>query len=238
MPAILDLASRHRLAVVEDCAQAHGARIAARHVGSFGTIGCFSFYPTKNLGAYGDGGMCVTEDQELAARMQRLRVHGFDAARVAQVEGINSRLDELQAAILRVKLRHLDSWLAMRRAHARHYLERLAGAPLRLPQAPPGTEPAWHLFVVRLGQRARIIESLKRAGIGCAVHYCPPVHRMPAYERLGYGPGSLPITEAAAQEVLSLPMFPELELDEVKAVCRALRNALELIQESDADGRT
>jgi dTDP-4-amino-4,6-dideoxygalactose transaminase len=229
MPAILALASRHGLAVVEDCAQAHGARIARRHVGSFGTIGCFSFYPTKNLGAYGDGGMCVTDDPMLAERMRRLRFHGFDAARVAQLAGINSRLDEVQAAVLRVKLRHLDGWLAARRAHARHYLEELEGAPLRLPPTAAGTEPAWHLFVVRLEQRARIIESLTRAGIGCAVHYPQPVHRMPAYDRLGCGPGSLPVTERAAREVLSLPMFPELEPGEVEAVCRALRGALDPI---------
>lgn len=227
MPAILALASRHGLAVVEDCAQAHGARTAGRQVGSLGTIGCFSFYPTKNLGAYGDGGMCATDDPELAERMRQVRFHGFDAARVAQVEGINSRLDEVQAAILRVKLRHLDGWLAARRAHARHYLEALRGAPVRLPDVASGTEPAWHLFVVRLEQRARILESLTGAGIGCAVHYPQPVHRMPAYARLGCGPGTLPVTERAAQEVLSLPMFPELEPGEVDAVCRALRSALD-----------
>ena len=227
MEAILELASRHRLAVVEDCAQAHGVRIAGRHVGTLGTIGCFSFYPTKNLGAYGDGGMCVTGDPELAERMRRLRFHGFDAARVAQVEGINSRLDEVQAAILRVKLRHLDDWLAARRGHAQQYVQGLQDAPLRLPHAAPGTEPAWHLFVVRVDQRERIIASLQKAGVGCAIHYPQPVHRMPAYERLGCGPGSLPVTERAAKEVLSLPMFPELEPGEVEAVCRALRNALE-----------
>lgn len=226
MQAISEIAARHGLAVVEDCAQAHGARIAGRHVGTFGTIGCFSFYPTKNLGALGDGGLCVTGDAELAERMRQLRFHGFDARRTARIEGLNSRLDELQAAVLRVKLRYLETWLSARRRIARQYLEMLSDTGLCLPQSAQGTEHAWHLFVVRCGRRARLIERLTRSGIGCGIHYPVPVHLMPAYEHLGCARGSLPVTERAAEEVLSLPMFPELAEDEVRSVCRAVVDAL------------
>ena len=224
--AILAIAARHGLAVVEDCAQAHGARIAGRHVGTFGTIGCFSFYPTKNLGALGDGGLCVTGDSQLAERIRQLRFHGFDRRRTAQIEGLNSRLDEIQAAVLRVKLRHLEVSLSARRRVAQQYLEAFSGTDLCLPQCEPGTDHAWHLFVVRSRQRPRWIECLTRAGIGYGIHYPVPVHLMPAYEHLGYSLGSLPVTECAATEVLSLPMFPELSVEEVQAVCRAVLDLL------------
>lgn len=223
MPAIVQIASRHNLAVIEDCAQAHGARLDGRHVGTFGTIGCFSFYPTKNLGAYGDGGLCVTDDLQLAQRMRRLRFHGFDATRVAQVEGVNTRLDELQAAVLRVKLRHLDEALSDRRSIARQYRESLQGTDVRLPEMRPGREYAWHLFVIRTSRRAHLISVFQEAGIGFGIHYPRPVHRMPAYAGLGYGPGTLPITELAADEVLSLPMFPELTDQEVESVCGTIQ---------------
>lgn len=226
MPAIVQIAARHNLAVIEDCAQAHGARLDGRHVGTFGTIGCFSFYPTKNLGAYGDGGLCVTDDLQLTERMRRLRFHGFDERRVAQVEGINSRLDELQAAILRVKLRHLDEALGARRRIARQYRESLQGTGLRLPETRPEREHAWHLFVIRTSRRDQLIEAFQQSGIGFGIHYPRPVHRMPAYESLGYGPGSLPITEQAADEVLSLPMFPELTDQEVETVCGTIQRTL------------
>ncbi len=225
MAAILAIASRHALPVVEDCAQATGARIGGRHVGTFGTIGCFSFYPTKTLGAYGDGGLCVTGDPHLAQRMRRLRFHGFDSARVVREEGINSRLDEVQAAILRVKLRHLDEAIDARTRIAHRYLDALAGADVRLPGTDPGTDHAWHLFVVRSSNRGRLIDALQEAGIGYGIHYPRPVHRMPAYRDLGFGAGSLPVTERVADEVLSLPLYPELTADEVAAVSRTVRSA-------------
>ncbi|NLS92064.1 MAG: DegT/DnrJ/EryC1/StrS family aminotransferase [Planctomycetaceae bacterium] len=229
-PAAIDaigaIAARHGLAVVEDCAQAHGARVAGRHVGTFGAIGCFSFYPTKNLGALGDGGLCVTDDSQLAERMRQLRFHGFDARRVSQLEGRNSRLDEIQAAILRVKLRHLETGLSARRRIAGEYLQGLSDARLSLPECEPDTNHAWHLFVVRTRQRARLIEHLTRSQIGYGIHYPVPIHLMPAYSHLGYARGSLPVTEYAAEEILSLPMFPELAADEVRAVCRAVLDAL------------
>ena len=225
MRAIGVIASRHGLAVIEDCAQAHGARIEGRHVGTFGAIGCFSFYPTKNLGALGDGGVCITADAQLAERMRRLRFHGFDASRSAQLEGLNSRLDEIQAAVLRVKLRRLDAWLSARSRIAGQYLQALSSADVRLPDREPDTDHAWHLFVIRSHRRRQLIERLARAEIGYGIHYPVPVHLMPAYEPLGYPRGSLPITERAAEEVLSLPMYPELADEEVEAVCHAVLGA-------------
>jgi dTDP-4-amino-4,6-dideoxygalactose transaminase len=224
MSSLLQVAARHHLAVIEDCAQAHGARICGQHVGTFGTVGCFSFYPTKNLAACGDGGLCITADERLARRMRQLRFHGFDEQRVAQVAGINSRLDEIQAAILRVRLARLNEALRARHAIAAQYRERLAATELRLPAVVEGLQHAWHLFVVRTARRAEITQRLSAAQIGYGIHYPRPVHLMPAYEHLGYRRGSLPVTERAAEEVLSLPLFPELTYDEVETVCRTLVN--------------
>ncbi|HUG90333.1 MAG TPA: DegT/DnrJ/EryC1/StrS family aminotransferase [Planctomycetaceae bacterium] len=225
VPEVLQIARRHNLCVIEDCAQAHGARIDGRHVGTFGDVGCFSFYPTKNLGAYGDGGLCVTGDPLLAERMRRLRFYGFDGRRVSQMDGINSRMDELQAAILRVKLRHLDESLQARRALAARYLKRLASTDLRLPAIGPRCEHAWHLFVVRTCRRAEIIAALQEADVEYGIHYPHPIHLMPAFERFGGGAGSLPVTERAAGEVLSLPLYAELTMREVRTVCSVLADA-------------
>jgi dTDP-4-amino-4,6-dideoxygalactose transaminase len=220
---ILAFARRHGLRVVEDCAQAHGARIGPRHVGSFGDAGCFSFYPTKNLGAYGDGGMCVTGDPEIEERLRRLRSYGFDAQRSALCEGRNSRLDELQAAILRAKLVHLDAVLEERRALARRYREALAGGACEPVAEREGVAHAYHLFVVRAAERERAQRALADAGVGSAVHYPEPVHRMPAYAFLGYAAGSLPRTERACARVLSLPLYPGLSDEALARAISALR---------------
>ena len=222
---ILSFASRHGLAVVEDCAQAHGARPGGRHVGTRGAIGCFSFYPTKNLGALGDGGACVTDDPALAARLRRLRMYGFDGDRTSHIEGVNSRLDELQAAVLRVKLRCLDERLAERRALARSYVDALAGLPIHVHEAPESVAHAWHLFVVRPGDRTRAITALDGASIGHAIHYPCPAHRMEAYKFLGVRAEDLPVTEAACASVLSLPLYPGLDERAIPAVAAALRGA-------------
>jgi dTDP-4-amino-4,6-dideoxygalactose transaminase len=222
---ILVFASRHGLAVVEDCAQAHGARQGGRHVGTRGAIGCFSFYPTKNLGALGDGGACVTDDPVLAARLRRLRMYGFDDDRTSHVEGVNSRLDELQAAVLRVKLSRLDERVAARRALARSYLDSLADLPIQVHDDPEPGAHAWHLFAVRPGDRRRAIEALDRAAIGHAIHYPCPAHRMEAYAFLGYRAGDLPVTEAACASVLSLPLYPGLDERAIPTVAAALRHA-------------
>ena len=226
MEPLLDLASRRGLAVVEDCAQAHGARLGGRHVGTFGDVGCFSFYPTKNLGAYGDGGLCVTGDSGLAERLRRLRFYGFGgAARSASIEGGNSRLDEMQAAILRVKLGRLEAAIQERRMIAARYQVGLSDSLLHLPAEEPGTCHAFHLFVVQAERRRALQDALEVAGIGSGVHYPEPVHCMPAYTRLGYGQGDLPVSERACERVLSLPLYPGLEESAVDAVIAAVSAA-------------
>lgn len=227
-PAALDplaaLAARHGLALVEDACQAHGARYRGQRVGALGTAGCFSFYPTKNLGAYGDGGAVVTNDDALVERLRRLRQYGWRTRDDSVEQGLNSRLDEMQAAILRVKLRHLDAWQARRAALAARYTSGLAAAApgIALPPAVPDTEPVWHLYVVRTRQREALRQAMAAEGVGTGIHYPIPVHRQDAYANLGLGPGSLPASERWAAEVLSLPLFPFLREDEVAWVVAAV----------------
>jgi dTDP-4-amino-4,6-dideoxygalactose transaminase len=222
MDPIMEIARRHDLAVVEDCAQAHGASYRGRKVGSLGHVACFSFYPTKNLGAYGDGGAVVTDDPALADRLRLLRQYGWREQYRSEVRGVNSRLDELQAAILRVKLRHLDAWNARRRALAARYRELLAGSDLVLPAELPDGVHVYHLFIVQTPQRDELRDHLRRAGIGTGIHYPIPAHLQAAYRDLGGQPGQLPVTERLAREVLSLPLFPELTDAEVEQVVEAI----------------
>jgi len=222
MDPIMEIARRHNLFVVEDAAQAHGALYKGRRVGSLGHVGCFSFYPTKNLGAYGDGGMVVTNDPELAERVRRMRQYGWESQYYSTMRGVNSRLDELQAAILRVKLRILENWNARRRQIATLYTELLGRSSLVLPTEAPDAVHVYHLYVVRSDCRDALREQLRRAGIGTGVHYPLPAHLQEAYRDLGYSSGSLPVTECLAREVLSLPMFPELTEDEVEQVVEAV----------------
>lgn len=222
MPPIMDIARRNRLSVIADCAHAHGARLDGQHVGTFADIGCFSFYPTKNLGAFGDGGLCVSMDDRLAARMRQIRMFGFDANRIAHCEGLCSRLDELQAAILRVKLHKLDEVVEGRRRLAQCYTNRLQGSTYRLPVERGGVRHAYHQYVIRTPVRSRIMQGLDSAGIGYGIHYPHPIHLMPAYEFLGYHCGDLPVTESAAQEVLSLPLHPGLTESDVEKVAEVL----------------
>jgi dTDP-3-amino-3,4,6-trideoxy-alpha-D-glucose transaminase len=227
MQAIGAIARRHGLFLLEDAAQAHGARHRSRTAGSLGQAAGFSFYPTKNLGVLGDGGAIVTDDAGLAERARRCRNYGSVAKYRHEVAGGNSRLDELQAAFLRVRLRHLDAENARRRAIAAAYCERLAGtAGLRLPQVDCGDEHVYHLFVVRTPHRDAVAEGLAARGIGTMVHYpCPP-HRQPAYagtpRRM-----PLPVSEALAGEVLSLPMWPGLSEEEIDRIATAVRETLE-----------
>lgn len=226
MGALAELASRRGLRVIEDCAQAHGATYRGRHVGHFSDVGCFSFYPTKNLGALGDGGMCVTSDPDLAERLRMQRMYGFRGDAHAHCEGLNSRLDELQAAVLRVKLRHLDAVVAARRAIARQYREGLKGSPCRPLEVSSEGEHAYHLFVVRAPDRNHVIRALDRAEIGYGIHYPEPVHLMEAYRFLGYREGDLPVAEGASKAVISLPLYPGLgsrDADEVIETLRSLQ---------------
>jgi len=225
MDTILEFAGAHGLRVVEDCAQAQGAEYRERAVGTMGDVGCFSFYPTKTLGAYGDGGLCASRHPGLEARLRRVRMYGFDGDRHAHVEGVNSRLDEIQAAILRVKLRHIQETLDARRAIAERYLEGLEGSRCIPTRSTPGSTHVHHLFVVRVPERDRVVETLVREGIGYGLHYAEPVHLMEAYRALGPGEGALPVSESACREVLSLPIYPGLAPADVDLVVRTLRAA-------------
>jgi len=214
---ILDLAERHNIRVIEDCAQAHGALYRGKRVGSWASMGCFSFYPTKNLGAIGDGGMIVTDDDDLLARIQMLREYGWKRRFISETAGTNSRLDELQAAILRVKLRHLDSDNEKRRSIAARYTDALAGH-VSVPASRTDRAGVFHLYVVRTENRADLQQHLEAQGIGTAVHYPVPVHLQPAYRgRLG-DKGSFPVAERAAEQVLSLPLYPQLEVSQIERV--------------------
>jgi dTDP-4-amino-4,6-dideoxygalactose transaminase len=221
---LLDIARRHRLAVVEDACQAHGARYKGRPVGALAGAGALSFYPTKNLGALGDGGAVLTNDPELAGRVRRLRNGGQSDRYRHEVAGINSRLDEFQAAVLRVGLRRLDAWTERRRALAALYRAELGGARVLLPSEQPYADAVYHLYVVRHPQRDALAAALGERGIGTLVHYPIPLHLQPAFSALGGKPGDLPVAEAAAREVLSLPLHPELADDQVRAVAAAIRD--------------
>jgi dTDP-4-amino-4,6-dideoxygalactose transaminase len=228
MHELSQLARQYGLFLLEDCAQAHGARYDGRLVGTIGHAGAFSFYPTKNLGACGDGGAIITGDRQLAARLRRLRNYGQSDRYHHAERGINSRLDELQAAVLSVKLPHLDLHNQTRRSLAACYRRHLRG--VRLPAEGPGGPPiqhVYHLYVVRCAERDALRAELEARGIGTLIHYPLPVHRQPAYADLGYGPGSLPITEAIAGEVLSLPMYVGLRPSEVETVCQAVAEIVE-----------
>lgn len=228
MDAIEAVAQRHGLRVIEDCAQAAGGRYRGRRVGSIGDIACFSFYPTKNLGAVGDGGMVVTADAELAARVRRLRQYGWDELRNAHEPGLNSRLDPIQAAILRSKLPALDADNARRAAIAKRYDESLAGLPLERPAARRDASHAYHLYVVACDDRDGLMARLAEHQIGSAIHYPVPVHRQKGYaEHAVVSVGGLPVTDAAAGRILSLPIYPELDLgtasqiaDRIRGFCR------------------
>jgi len=231
MERILPLAQAHELAVIEDAAQAIGARRLIqgtwRMAGELGWVGAFSFFPSKNLGGYGDGGMMVTQDLALAERLGRLRLHGGAKQYHHEEVGINSRLDTLQAAVLLAKLPHLASWSAGRRAHAEAYAAALASVP---GVVPPVTDPAnehiFHQYTIRVADRDAVQARLKAAGIGCAVYYPTALHLQPCFAELGYRLGSLPRTEQAMAEVLSLPVYPELSSDQRESVVQALAEAV------------
>ncbi len=222
MPAILAAARRHNLIVVEDCAQAHGATIDGKKVGSFGDAAAFSFYPTKNVGALGDGGAVVTHKPAIAEAVRSLREYGWAQRYVSARVGWNSRLDELQAAVLRVKLRYLDTDNAARTMRAQVYHQHLHGLTWQLPSVQSGMSSAWHLYVVRVEERDACQVFLQEQGIAALIHYPVPIHLQPAYkDRVSGNQRSLPHTETAARNILSLPLYPELAVDDVVRVCEA-----------------
>jgi dTDP-4-amino-4,6-dideoxygalactose transaminase len=227
MDPLLEAANQHGLHVVEDAAQAHGALYKSRSCGSIGTVGCFSFYPGKNLGAYGDGGMVTTNDPELAARMRRLRNYGQQAKYHHTEKGLNARLDTLQAAVLTVKLRYLPRWNEARAAHAEKYRELLKGVgDLVFQQKAPYSTHVYHLFIVETERRAALQEHLKAAGIQTGIHYPIPIHLQQAYTDLGYSKGDFPQAERLAERMLSLPMFPELSLQQIERVVDEIKGFL------------
>ena len=225
MTAITEIASHYGIPIVEDAAQAHGAEVDGRRCGSIGDLGCFSFYPGKNLGAYGEGGMVVTENEEHALRIRVLRDWGQKRKYLHECRAFNYRMEGMQGAILGVKLKHLDRWTEQRRQHALSYRQALADSDLEMPPDPPKGRHVYHVFAVRVSERARVQEELGGRGIQTNIHYPIPVHLQPGYADLGYKSGDFPVSEALADTVLSLPMFPELtgnQLDEVAAAVRAV----------------
>jgi len=225
MDAILNIASEHRLRVVEDACQAHGAEYRGKKAGSWGILGCFSFYPTKNLGCYGDGGAVTTDDKELYDRLVMLRNYGQEKRYFHTIKGINSRLDEIQAAVLRVKLTHLDEWNRMRRQAAVWYRDALGDA-CACPGEKPDARHVYHLYVIRARERDGLKAHLEEAGITTLMHYPVPAHLQEAYKELGYRVGDLPLTEETVKEILSLPMHPAVTKEGVHNVCTSIRDYL------------
>ncbi len=223
MPELMQVAERLGLVVIEDCAQAHGASLQGRKAGSWGHAGCYSFYPTKNLGAYGDGGMVVAGDEELATRLHRLRDYGRgDRDRLEEI-GLNSRLDELQAALLRIKLGRLETWNRRRRLLAGRYLEGLADLPLALPAWDGEENHCFHLFVVESDDREALRAHLDKRGIGTGIHYSVPLHLQGPYLPGGSPPAPCPVSERLAKRALSLPLFPQMSESEQEQVIAAIR---------------
>ncbi|WP_166874793.1 DegT/DnrJ/EryC1/StrS aminotransferase family protein [Salinibacterium sp. ZJ450] len=227
MEALAALAERHGLAIVEDAAQSQGASSAVGRAGALGHVAATSFYPGKNLGAAGDAGAVLTDDPAVAEFVRNLGAHGSSVKYVHDRVGVNSRLDAVQAAVLRAKLRRLGTWNTARRAAAAHYAELLADVPgVRVPTVRPGNEDVWHLYVVQVDERDRVHADLGSAGIGAAIHYPTPLHLTAAYADLGYRNGEFPVAEAAAGRILSLPMFPHLTAEHQSDVVDALRRTV------------
>jgi dTDP-4-amino-4,6-dideoxygalactose transaminase len=227
MDGLMQLAKKHGLNVIEDCAQSFGAEYHGRKTGVFGDIGCFSFFPSKNLGAYGDGGMVVTDDAKLAEHMQSLRNHGSRVRYYHDEIGYNSRLDEIQAAILRIKFRHIDEYNAKRRNNAFLYNKFFDGTGIQTPSEQQGTKHVFHQYTIRVKNRDAVKQKLDVGNVTSSMIYYPvPLHMQAAYKDLGMKPGSLPKAEQAAQEVLSLPMYPELTEEQIRLVVDAVKKAL------------
>jgi dTDP-4-amino-4,6-dideoxygalactose transaminase len=223
MPAINDIARRHHLVVIEDAAQAIGAESHGMRAGSAGDLACFSFYPTKNLGGFGDGGMITTNDPVLAERLRRLRSHGFKAKYDSEVLGGNFRLDEIQAAVLRVKLKYLDGWTEARRKNASLYRQyAMKAASVELPYEIPDSRHVFNQFVIRTGRRDELIVLLRERRIGCEVYYPVPFHLQTCFRPLGYRQGDFPVSEETARQSLALPIYPELTADMIRTVCEVL----------------
>ena len=224
MDRIMAIAERHGLPVIEDAAQAHGAKYRGRRVGQFGKIACFSFYPSKNLGAYGEGGALITNDASIAQRARSLRDHAQSQKYLHDEIGYNYRMDSFQAAVLAIKLERLDAWNAARADRAACYTELLKGSSYKLPVQLSDSECVWHCYVIETPERERVRSALQDAGIDTAVHYPVPLHLQKVYAHLGYRAGDLPVTEMLCQRCLSLPIYPELSKEKIYTVASVLRD--------------
>jgi len=227
MDSIMRIAKKHKLIVIEDAAQAHGAKYNGKKAGSMGDAGIFSFFPAKNLGAYGDAGIIVTNNKNIFEKSEMLRDHGRKEKYVHLIEGINSRLDEIQAAVLRIKLRHLNNWNALRRKNARIYdglLKDIKG--ITTPKNFKNTEPIYYFYVIRSHKRDILKEFLKKSGIDTGIHYPIPLHLQPAYKYLGYKKGDFPNAEKVSKEILSLPIYPELTVKQIRFIAKSIKNFL------------
>jgi dTDP-4-amino-4,6-dideoxygalactose transaminase len=226
MQPVMDFARLHGLRVIEDASQAHGATYEGQRVGSLGDIGCFSLYYSKNLGAYGEAGICVTNDHNLAASMRLLRDHGSRIRYQHEVLGVNARLDELQAAVLRVKLRYLEQWNTARQAHAGVYSEQLQGVVEAVPLVRPGSIHVYYVYVVQVKERDQFRTLLEQEGVATGIHYPIPIHLQPACARYGYSRGALPVTEDVTERIVSLPMYPELTAEQIQRVVNAVKSSI------------
>jgi dTDP-4-amino-4,6-dideoxygalactose transaminase len=224
MDALKKIAKKHKLYIIEDACQAHGARYKGKRVGGIADIAAFSFYPGKNLGAYGDGGALTTNDNKLAEKLYLLRNYGQKVKYHHLIKGYNSRLDTIQAAVLRTKLKHLDTWNKKRREHAEQYDSLLSELGMVTPHVLPQTEHVYHLYVIQVQKRDKLIEYLGKHGISALIHYPVPVHLQKAYKELGYKEGDFPITEAFTKNIVSLPMFAELEKKEIEYICEKIKD--------------
>lgn len=221
MKTILKIAKKNKLKIIEDCAQAHGTIINNKKAGSFSDISCFSFYPTKNLGAYGDAGIILTRDKKLSGECRALRMYGMTQGYHSRSEGYNSRLDEMQAAVLNVKLKYLNRWIARRCQIAKYYLNNIKNSKIILPESNTKND-SFHLFVIKTNQRNKLLKYLNNKKIGSGVHYESPIHLQKAYKFLGYKKGNLPVTEKLSKQIISLPVFPELTNKEIEYIVKTI----------------
>lgn len=226
MTAIMEIAREHKLKVIEDNAQAFGAEHRGQKTGSFGDVCCLSFFPSKNLGGCGDGGMIVTNDDGVAERVRMLRTHGWKKKYFPEVVGYNSRLDELQAAILRVKLRHIDDWNNRRRELAEIYRQRLAGAPVTVPNDGADARHVYHLFIIEVEERSRFEQQLKAQGIPTSIYYPQPLHLNEPLKHLGYKSGDFPVSERASERTISIPFYPEISDQQIERVMEVVNEAV------------
>lgn len=228
MEPILDFARSHGLRVIEDASQAHGATYQGQRVGSMGDISCFSLYFSKNLGAYGEAGICVTNDAQLAETLCKLRDHGSHIRYQHEILGVNARMDELQAAMLRVKLGYLERWNAARQAHANFYTEQLQGIVEAVPVARSWGTHVYYVYVIQVRERDHFRKVLEQEGIATGIHYPIPIHLQPACTHYGYARGALPVTEAATERIVSLPMYAELTTEQMQIVVNAVKRSIEV----------